>query len=95
MIGVRFSLPAPTNLERDKMGRVFIEEAMVATGIDRTNLVTVCTHLVRTKQAKSAADAIKRLEAGEFDTAKLEEEMIAYYQVNIPVETKNEEGEEQ
>ena len=62
------------------MGRVFIEEAMVATGIDRTNLVTVCTHLVRTKQAKSAADAIRRLEAGEFDVDVLEEEMIKYYQ---------------
>ena len=44
------------------MGRVFIEEAMITTGIDRTNLVTVCTHLVRTKQAKSAADAIRKLE---------------------------------
>ena len=53
---------------------------MVATGIDRTNLVTVCTHLVRTKQAKSAADAIRRLEAGEFDVDVLEEEMIKYYQ---------------
>ena len=77
------------------MGRVFIEEAMVATGIDRTNLVTVCTHLVRTKQAKSAADAIRRLEAGEFDKATLEEEMIQYYQRKLPVETNNEDEEDE
>jgi hypothetical protein len=66
------------------MGRVFIEEAMVATGINRTNLVGVCTHLVRSKQASSAADALRRLEAGEFDKQNLEEEMITYYQVEKP-----------
>ena len=63
------------------MGRVFIEEAMDATGINRTNLVGVCTHLVRTKQASSAADALRRLEAGEFGKVDLEEQMIEYYQV--------------
>ena len=62
------------------MGRVFIEEAMSATGINRTDLVGVCTHLVRTKQASSAADALRRLEAGEFNKADLEEQMIEYYQ---------------
>ena len=62
------------------MGRVFIEEAMDATGINRTNLVGVCTHLVRTKQASSAGDALRRLEAGEFNKADLEEQMIEYYQ---------------
>ena len=66
------------------MGRVFIEEAMDATGINRTNLVGVCTHLVRTKQASSAADALRRLEAGEFDKVDLEEQMIQYYQVEKP-----------
>ena len=66
------------------MGRVFIEEAMIATGINRTNLVGVCTHLVRTKQASSAADAIRRLEAGEFDKKELEEEMIRSYQIKKP-----------
>tara|TARA_B110000305_G_scaffold133399_1_gene148950 strand:+ start:37 stop:276 length:240 start_codon:yes stop_codon:yes gene_type:complete len=66
------------------MGRVFIEEAMDATGINRTNLVGVCTHLVRSRQASSAADALRRLEAGEFDKENLEEEMITYYQVEKP-----------
>ena len=41
------------------MGKVFIEEAMLATGIDRSELVIVCTYLVRTKQASSAVDAIR------------------------------------
>ena len=53
---------------------------MDATGINRTNLVGVCTHLVRTKQASSDADALRRLEAGEFNKADLEEQMIEYYQ---------------
>jgi hypothetical protein len=66
------------------MGRVFIEEAIDATGINRTNLVGVCTHLVRSRQASSAADALRRLEAGEFDKENLEEEMITYYQVEKP-----------
>ena len=57
---------------------------MSATGINRTNLVGVCTHLVRTKQASSAADALRRLEAGEFEKAVLEEQMIEYYQVEKP-----------
>jgi len=54
---------------------------MDATGINRTNLVGVCTHLVRTKQASSAGDALRRLEAGEFDRLDLEEQMIEYYQI--------------
>ena len=56
-------------------------QGMDATGINRTNLVGVCTHLVRTKQASGAADALRRLEAGEFDKVDLEEQMIEYYQV--------------
>ena len=57
---------------------------MVVTGINRTNLVGICTHLVRTKQASSAGDALRRLEAGEFEKAVLEEQMIEYYQVEKP-----------
>ena len=63
------------------MGRVFIEKAMQNTGINRTNLVGVLTHLIRTGQAKDQGDAIKRLEAGEFDKLDIEEQMIEYYQV--------------
>ena len=76
------------------MGRIFIEEAMDATGINRTNLVGVCTHLVRSRQASSAADALRRLEAGEFDKENLEEEMITYYQVEKPESVIVEEDDE-
>ena len=62
------------------MGRVFIEEAMNRTGIDRTNLVIVCAYLVRSKQAKSSIDAIRRLEEGEFENVDLHEEMVKFYQ---------------
>ena len=72
------------------MGRVFIEEAMDATGINRTDLVGVCTHLVRTKQASSAADALRRLEAGEFDKDDLQEQIIRSYQVNIETSDQEE-----
>ena len=58
------------------MGRVFIEEALDHTGLNRNNLVIICTHLVRSGQAKTAADAIRRLEEGDFDGVNLEEEMI-------------------
>ena len=68
------------------MGKVFIEEAMLATGIDRSELVIVCTYLVRTKQASSDVDAIRRLEAGEFNGVNLNEEMIQAYQMEKEVE---------
>jgi|TARA_R110001606_G_scaffold374165_1_gene531870 hypothetical protein len=76
------------------MGRIFIEEAMDATGINRTNLVGVCTHLIRSKQASSQADALRRLEAGEFNKEDLEEEMITYYQVEKPESVIVEEDDE-
>ena len=66
------------------MGRVFIEEAMLVTGINRTNLVGVCAYLVRSKQASSAADALRRLEAGQFDKDDIEEQMIRSYQTVRP-----------
>ena len=66
------------------MGKVFVEEVMTATGVDRTDLVLVATHLVRTRQARSAVDALRRLEAGEFDSADLKEQMIKSNQVEIP-----------
>ena len=67
-------------LERHKMGRVFIEEAMNRTGIDRTDLVIICTYLVRSKQARSSIDAIRRLEQGDFDGVDLYEEMVKAHQ---------------
>jgi len=67
-----------------ELGKVFVEEAMQKTGINRTNLVGVIAHLMRTKQASSQADALKRLESGEFDGVDLEEQMIVSYQTVQP-----------
>ena len=66
------------------MGRVFIEQAMQRTGINRTNLVGVITYLIRTKQASGQGDAIKRLESGEFDGVDFEELIISGYQTVKP-----------
>jgi len=75
------------------MGRVFIEEAMDTSGVNRTDLVGLLAFIKRSGRASSAADAIRRLEAGEFDVAELQELMIQQYQVNRP-ETVNSETDE-
>jgi len=66
------------------LGKVFVEEAMQRTGINRTNLVGVITYLIRTKQASGQGDAIKRLESGEFDGVDFDELIISAYQVEKP-----------
>jgi len=66
------------------MGRVFIEEAMDASGVNRTDLVGLLAFIKRSGRASSAADAIRRLEAGEFDVAELEELMIQQHRVKRP-----------
>ena len=66
------------------MGKVFVEEAMQRTGINRTNLVGVITYLIRTKQASGQGDAIKRLESGEFDDVDFDELIISSYQTVQP-----------
>lgn len=66
------------------MGRVFVEQAMKVTGYNRTNLVGIIAHLIRTKQASGQGDAIKKLQEGEFDNVDLEEEMIKGYQIKSP-----------
>ena len=78
------------------MGRIFIEETLDHTGINRNNLVLICTHLVRSRQAKTAADAIRRLEEGEFDGVNLEEQMIEEHRiVPNPVEEQYEDVEKE
>ena len=66
------------------MGRVFIEEAMQTSGVDRTDLIGLLAFIKRSGRASSPADAIRRLEAGEFDVAELQEQMIQQQQVNRP-----------
>ena len=63
------------------MGRVFIEEAMETSGVNRTDLVGLLAFIKRSGRASSAVDAIRRLEAGEFDVAELQELMIQQHQV--------------
>ena len=68
------------------MGRVFPDQVMTATGINRTDLVGVCAFLKRSGRATSAVDALRRLEAGEFNTNDLNEEMIRSFQLELPDE---------
>jgi hypothetical protein len=75
------------------MGRVFIEEAMDVTGINRTDLVAVCAYLKRSGQASSAADALRLLETGTIDKHIIEEQMINSFMVE-KVDTPKVEEEE-
>ena len=63
------------------MGRVFIEEAMETSGVNRTDLIGLLAFIKRSGRASSPTDAIRRLEAGEFDVAELQELMIQQHQV--------------
>ena len=72
------------------MGRVFIEEAMQTSRVNRTDLVGLLAFIKRSGRATSAADAIRRLESGEFDVAELQELMIQQYETKRP-ETVNSE----
>ena len=72
------------------MGRVFIEQAMQVSGVNRTDLIGLLAFIKRSGRATSPADAIRRLEAGEFDVAELQELMIRQYETKRP-ETVNSE----
>ena len=63
------------------MGRVFPDQVMAATGLNRTDLVGICAFLKRSGRASSAVDALRRLEAGEFNTNDINEEIIQAHQV--------------
>ena len=64
------------------MGRVFIEETMINSGVNRVDMIGLLAFIKRSGRATSAADAIRRLESGEFDVAELQELMIQQHQVN-------------
>jgi hypothetical protein len=72
------------------MGRVFIEQAMQVSGVNRTDLIGLLAFIKRSGRATSPADAIRRLEAGEFDVAELQELMIRQYETKR-LETVNSE----
>jgi hypothetical protein len=77
------------------MGRVFIEEAIQTSGVNRTDLVGLLAFIKRSGRATSAADTIRRLEAGEFDVAELQELMIQQHQVNRPNSQAADEDEDE
>ena len=66
------------------MGRVFIEETMINSGVNRVDMIGLLAFIKRSGRATSAADAIRRLESGEFDVAELQELMIQQHQVKRP-----------
>jgi len=78
-----------------KMGRVFIEEAMDVTGINRTDLVAACAFLVRSKRASTAGEALRLLETGTIDANELEEQMINSFMVEKTTTTEDETEDEQ
>lgn len=59
---------------------------MQKTGIGRVELVGVIAYLIRSKRASGQADALKRIEAGEFDHIDIQEEMIRSLQTELPDE---------
>ncbi len=59
---------------------------MQKTGIGRVELVGVIAYLIRSKRASGQADALKRIEAGEFDDMDIQEEMIRSLQTKLPDE---------
>ena len=62
------------------MGRVFIEEAMISSGVNRVDMVSLLAFIKRSGRAKAAVEAIRKLEDGEFDVAELRELMIQQYE---------------
>ena len=68
------------------MGKVFVEEAMQVSRIGRVEMVSYIAYLIRSKRASGQADALKRIEAGEFDYNDIREEIIRSYQVELPEE---------
>ena len=66
------------------MGRVFIEETMINSGVNRVDIIGLLAFIKRSGRATSATDAIRRLEAGEFDVAELQELMIQQYETTRP-----------
>ena len=51
------------------MGRVFIEETMISSGVNRVDMISLLAFIKRSGRAKTAGEAIKKLENGEFDVA--------------------------
>jgi len=64
----------------------YVQEAIQKSGVNRTELVSVCAYMIRTKQARSQHDAIEQLASGKINGAELTEQMIRSFQVEIEEE---------
>ncbi len=58
---------------------VYIDDTLRTTGLSRPNLVYVCTHLVRSGQAKNVGEAFKMLDSGTVDLKAIEDLIIESY----------------
>ena len=65
----------------------YVQEAILNSGVNRTELVAVCAYLIRTKQASGQHDAIKQLASGKYDGIDLNETLIKSFQVELEEET--------
>jgi len=74
---------------------VYIDDTLKTTGLGRPNLIYVCTHLVRSGQAKNVGEAFKMLDSGTVDVEAIEELIIqSYQQERQEPESKQTESEE-
>jgi hypothetical protein len=64
----------------------YVQEAIENSGINRTELVSACAYMIRTKQARGQHDAIKQLASGKINGAELMEQMIRSFQVELKEE---------
>jgi len=67
----------------------YVQEAIENSGINRTELVSACAYMIRTKQARGQHDAIKQLASGKINGAELMEQMIRSFQVELKEEEEN------
>jgi hypothetical protein len=64
----------------------YVQEAIQKSGVNRTELVSACAYMIRTKQARSQHDAIEQLASGKINGAELMEQMIRSFQVELKEE---------
>jgi hypothetical protein len=64
----------------------YVQEAILNSSVNRTELVAACAYMIRTKQATSQHDAIEKLASGEVDGADLLEQMTRSFQVELEEE---------
>ena len=59
---------------------VFLEQTLNTTGLQRPQLILVASYLVKTRQAKNVADAIKMLDTGTINVEEIKNLIIQSFQ---------------